>query len=156
LIQAWRLVRSIHLDSAMTGEGSRLFGGRWNSPGVPVVYSSEHRSLALLETVVHIRRNTPAPDVGRDYFFLPIQFDESLVEYLPVTSLPIDWRVEPPSPTTQSMGDSWVAEARAPILSVPSVLLPEEINYLFNPGHSMFSRLTVGDPIPCSLDMRLL
>ena len=52
---AWRLVRAERSADAFTGEGARLYGGRWNSPGKAVIYTSEHQATAVLEILVHVR-----------------------------------------------------------------------------------------------------
>jgi RES domain-containing protein len=53
-ITAWRIFKRRYKASAFTGEGARLFGGRWNSKGIPVVYTSASPSLATLEMLVHL------------------------------------------------------------------------------------------------------
>ncbi len=58
MVTAWRIVKSRVSTAAFDGEGARLFGGRWNSPGVPAVYASESRALALLEVLVGLGDTT--------------------------------------------------------------------------------------------------
>ena len=105
--QAFRIVREAHAATAFTGEGAALTGGRWNSPGVRVVYTSASASLAALETLVHLN-----PAMRFKYVIFSIEFDERLVEKLPPASLPAGWRDEPPPPATKRLGDAWVKQAR--------------------------------------------
>ena len=155
MIQAWRITKTTDRRKAFSGEGARLYGGRWNSKGIPVVYAAATRSLAMLEILVHIRNAqqtvTPIP-----YMLFPASFDERLLEELPSSSLPTDWDLEPPPDSTKSIGDAWVSAASNPVLSVPSVLVPEERNYILNPGHKLFAHIQFGSPVPCKFDPRLL
>lgn len=147
----WRIVPEEHAEDAFVGEGAKLFGGRWNSPGIAVVYGSQHKSLATLEQLVH--RNPRAPNRFKAYRF---QFPDTLIETLPARSLPDDWRQEPPPPSTQQLGDAWVRESRSTILAVPSIIIPEELNYLINPAHPDFKKITIGKPEAFVFDPRLL
>ncbi len=81
--QAFRIVRETHAATAFTGEGAALYGGRWNSPGARVVYTSASASLAALETLVHLN-----PALRFNYVIFSIEFDERLVEKIPPASLP--------------------------------------------------------------------
>jgi RES domain-containing protein len=54
-ITGWRIFKKKHKASALTGEGARRFGGRWNSRGVGVIYTSASPSLAILEILVHLQ-----------------------------------------------------------------------------------------------------
>jgi RES domain-containing protein len=56
-MQAFRLCRSAY--PAYDGEGARRVGGRWNSKGIRVLYTSENRSLAVLEILVHLSGTLP-------------------------------------------------------------------------------------------------
>lgn len=135
----WRIVLEDRAGDAFIGEGAKLFGGRWNSPGVAVVYGSQHKSLAALEQLVHHNPRTP-----NRFKAFPFQFPDSLIETVAVRSLPRDWRQEPPPPSTQQLGDAWVRESRSAVLAVPSIIIPEELNYLLNPAHPHFKRISIG------------
>ena len=148
---AWRIVKAAHADRAFSGEGAWRTGGRWNSPGVPVVYASEHKSLAVLEMLLHL---DPA-DVPH-YLTFRIEFGDALVERWPLDRLPPRWREEMPARATRLLGDAWLRENRSAVLAVPSVIIPEELNYLLNPGHPDFKRIAIGKPTLFTFDPRLL
>ena len=147
----WRIVPEARAHDAFIGEGAKLYGGRWNSPGVAVVYGSQHKSLAALELLVH--RDSRRANRFKTFFF---QFPESLVEAVFLRDLPGDWRQEPPPPSTQQLGDAWVRESRSAVLAVPNIIIPEELNYLLNPAHPDFRKITIGKPQDFAFDARLL
>jgi RES domain-containing protein len=147
----WRIVRDRRAADAFIGEGSKVYGGRWNSPGSAVIYASQYKSLAALETLVHL---DPIPlAIFKAFSF---EFPDSLIEALSVADLPKDWRAEPVPHATQQLGDTWLAEARSAVLAVPSVIVPEELNYLLNPAHADFPKITVRKPQDFVFDPRLL
>lgn len=147
----WRIVREDLGSEAFNGQGAKLYGGRWNSPGSAVVYGSEHKSLAALEHLVHFNPRTP-----NRFKAFSFQFSDSFVKTLSPRDLPKNWREEPPPPTTQHIGDTWARESRSAILAVPSIIIPEELNYLLNPAHPDFKKITVGKPEDFTFDSRLL
>jgi RES domain-containing protein len=147
---AWRLTKTRHVDTAWTGEGARRAGGRWNSPGVAVIYASEALSLALVEVLVHL-----PPGLLPSYSAMPLEYDATLVETLPAADLPADWRDSPPPASAQALGDAWVRQARSAILRVPSVVVPHEWNLLLNPTHPDFPRVKRGAPERFPFDPRL-
>jgi len=147
--QAWRIVREKHAATAFGGEGARLYGGRWNSVGTSVVYTSGSKALAALESLVHLN-----PPVIFKYVAIPIEFEDALVEK--VTVLPAEWTEEPPPPATKDIGDRWVKEARSAVLELSSVIIPGEPNYLLNPAHPDFKKIVIGKSEPFSFDSRLL
>lgn len=149
--RAWRIVKELHAGTAFSGEGAARVGGRWNSRGTRVVYASATQSLALLESLVHLN-----PTLLFRYAAISVEFPADVVEDLPLKQLPDDWRHEPPAAATKRLGDRWVREARSAVLAVPSVLVPTETNYLLNPAHPDFKRLTIGAPAPFAVDPRLL
>ena len=150
--QAWRIVKERHANDAWDGEGARLYGGRWNSPGVPAVYASESRALATLEVLAGLQTNSPLPA----YVLIPAEFDDSLVLEVELKEVPADWRTHPPPPSTQQLGDVWIGEGRSAVLRVPSALVPKESNYVLNPRHPDFSAIRIGEAEPISIDPRLL
>lgn len=148
---SWRLTKTRYIASAWDGEGARMAGGRWNSVGTPVVYTSATLSLALVETLVHLPSGVlPA------YTAIPVEFDESLVAILKPADLPEDWKKYPAPASTQAIGDGWVSSAATIALRVPSVVVPDEFNYMLNPTHPNFHLLRVGAARPFPFDPRLI
>ena len=150
-MQAWRIVKEKHAATAFNGEGARLYGGRWNSAGVSLIYTSGTKALAALESLVHLN-----PPVIFKYLAIPIKFDHALVETMAPASLSADWTDEPPPPSTKDIGDTWVKEARSAVLEIPSVIIPSEANYLLNPAHPDFKKIVIGKPELFSFAPRLL
>ena len=150
-MQAWRIVKEKHAATAFNGEGARLYGGRWNSAGVSLIYTSGTKALVALESLVHLN-----PPVIFKYLAIPIEFDNALVEKIAPDTLPADWTDEPPPPSTKDIGDTWVKEGRSTVLEIPSVIIPGEANYLLNPAHPDFKKIVIGKPEPFSFDPRLL
>jgi RES domain-containing protein len=143
-----RLVRFGRMSEAFDGEGARLYGGRWNSPGVRAVYTSGARSLALLETLVHLDTAAPLPD----FSFVAIEIAPEDIATLPLNTA-VDVR---DLSKTRRLGDRWLRSAKELALAVPSVLIPEEFNYLLNPLHPRFPTLRRLPSTPFRLDQRLL
>ncbi len=151
MITAWRLVRAEHAADAFSGEGARLYGGRWNSPGRVVVYTCGHFATSVLEIMVHFR---PLPATV-EWMAVSCEFPETLVEQVEPADLPRDWRRVPPGPSTQDLGDAWLRGARSAVLAVPSAITPVETNYLLNPAHPDFARIRRTPPEPFDPDLRL-
>ena len=147
----WRLCSSRH--TLPDGEGARLSGGRWNFPGSAVVYASATLSLAALEQLVHVDVNLLPKDLITLSADIPDQVE---IETIHESTLPSSWREYPAPETLQSLGTEWVHRAETAILSVPSVVIPAERNYLFNPAHSDFKRIRWGKPRPFAWDPRLM
>jgi len=150
-MQAWRITKQRHARTAFSGEGARLYGGRWNSPGVPVVYVAESQSLAVLEMLVHL----DSPVLLEKYVFLEVDFDASLVLDLDRSSLPKNWQSDPVPESIQAIGDRWVLSRDSAVLRVPSVLVPEESNFLLNPRHPDFGKIGISRPHAFRFDPRL-
>jgi len=150
-ITAWRISKKKYQDSAFTGEGAELAGGRWNSQGTRLVYASSSASLTILEILVHLKISS----VLSSYVVIPFSFDEKLVKELKEADLPKGWTDHPPPVASQRIGDSWVHDQSSLLLKVPSVVVPLEFNYLLNPAHPDIDKIKIGKPIPLPLDERL-
>jgi RES domain-containing protein len=149
---AWRIVKARHAAGAFDGEGALLDGGRWNSPGTPLVYTSGSAALAALEMLVHLgRRSTLSA-----YVLIACTFEERLVQRLDMKRLPPNWRSYPAPPELQLIGDEWAKSATSAVFEVPSAVIETEWNYLLNPHHRDFTAIRVGDPRPFDFDERLL
>jgi RES domain-containing protein len=117
----------------LTGNGARLFGGRWNSEGFFAPYTSSSRSLALLETLAH----TPAKMLDvRVYHLITLSVPDNLVtQKIVLKNLPIGWDAADTRPFTKKMGDAFLSEKKYLMMEVPSVMIAEETNYVLNPLH---------------------
>jgi RES domain-containing protein len=149
---AWRVDSARRASQSFTGVGASLEGGRWNSAGVPAVYASEHLAMAAQERYVHMPKPLPR---GLRLVKFPIRFGRVAVRRLRARELPVDWRAEPVPASTQALGDAWISSCETAILAVPSVLIPEETNFVLNPAHPDFRGLAIGAPEPFSFDPRL-
>ncbi len=150
-ITIWRICAPKYAQTAYSGEGARLYGGRWNSKGRAVVYSSESISLAVLEQLVHVED----PSVLDAFVVVSATLEGNMIETLPPASLPDDWRTYPAPPSLKKIGDDWLSEARSLALRVPSVTVRGQHNYLINPAHPDFANTKVSEPEPLDLDPRL-
>jgi RES domain-containing protein len=148
----WRIVKTRLAARAFDGEGARRYGGRWNSPGTRVVYTSQSASLAVLELLVHLQASAPLGS----YALRSARFDDRLVSAVDRSSLPSHWRTFPASPALQRIGDAWIAAGTSLVLEVPSAIVEGESNYLINPTHPDLRRLRIGPPVRFRLDPRLL
>jgi len=151
-ITSWRVVTQRFQDTAFDGEGARIVGGRWNSIGIPVVYTAATSSLGLLEMLVRSSGTRLLPF----YLVIPVVFDERCVDRFDRAQLPKGWKSHPSPRDTQKIGDEWIASGQSCVLEVPSVIVPHESNYVFNPKHPDFGSLEIGDPISLEVDPRLV
>lgn len=147
----WRITTARFAQTAFSGEGARLYGGRWNPKGWEVVYTAESQSLALLELMV---QDGP---LRAHYVLIPANLPADLPETrIDVAQLPDDWRTIGARDVLQTIGQAWLRSMQSAVLSVPSAVLPAERNYLLNPRHPDFSYITVGEPQSLQTDTRLL
>lgn len=113
--------------TALDGEGARLYGGRWNSPGRAIIYTSSTRALAALEVLVHVTPRT-APS---DLVLLTIEVDDAMAfDTIDVSQLPRGWRERVDVPACREIGDAWFDGATPRVLRVPAAPMPEEFNVL--------------------------
>jgi RES domain-containing protein len=152
MVGAWRLLKTRYLAGAFDGEGAREFGGRWNSPGVPVVYLAESLALAALEVLVHLQDAGPLPA----YSAIPVHFDARLMHTLSAQDLPADWRTSPPPAVLRAIGDAWVRSGKSVVLAVPSAVVESERIFLLNPAHRAFRKVRIGPAQPFAMDARLV
>ncbi len=152
MIVAWRIAKARRAASAFDGHGSRRVGGRWNPPGVRMVYLGEGVAIATLEVLVHLVRPTLLAEA---YRLLRVDIPDELARDLPERALPAGW--DDPASTLASapVGRAWIESGASVALRVPSVVVPFEHNILLNPEHPDFERLRLGQPAPFLFDRRL-
>lgn len=140
-----------HLD--LSGKGAELYGGRWNSKGVPMLYTSQSRALAFAEIAMHI----PMGIVPKDYFLISIDIpDTASILSMTDEDMPADWRSNPHSNTTQQIGDQFVTDNKILVLQVPSAVVPGDYNFLVNPNHPKSSNVKVIASEPFEFDSRFV
>jgi len=147
----WRITRRRYITDATTGEGARLYGGRWNSRGVRVVYASTSLALAAIETFVNI---DPAlrPD---DLISIAGEIPRGVaIARVRQEELPEGWH-QNRNESLHNMGDDWVRAARTVAIMVPSAVIRGEWNVLLNPAHRQYPRITFGKPEPFEFDARM-
>ncbi len=151
-MQVWRLVTRDFAAKAYSGEGSRLAPARWNERGVPIAYSAEHLSLAVLEVLVHLNQ----PERPLLMAAVPAVVPDGLIEALDEDELPPNWREADGIERLQQLGGAWMRSARSLGYLVPSAVVPQEHLLLINPEHPRVSEMVVGEPLPFRFDERLL
>ena len=137
--------------TAFSGEGAYRVGGRWNSPGVRVVYTSSSLALAVLEVLAY--RKALRPLSPRHLY--TVTLDEKQVTRPREDELPDGWTAYPHQEGTQKLGDAWVAAGETLALAVPSVLAPPEENIMLNCTHPEFLNLDIAGPETFPINPRL-
>ena len=150
-MRAFRIVKKRHALSAFSGEGARAYGGRWNLPGIPMVYAAHTRALAALESLAHYG----GAERRMAFVTFEIEIPDRLAMRVEAADLPRDWRGAEPRPSTQALGSEWQQAGRSAALVVPSVLVPQECCVLLNPGHPDIDKILVTYPEPFTFDDRL-
>ena len=150
-MRIWRICRLRFAAAAATGEGARLYGGRWNSPGLRVVYASTSLALAAVETFVNIEPNLQPDDLVAIEGDLP---DDLNIDRTDLKALPRNWN-EKRDRSLCHFGDDWIREAKTVALMVPSAAIRGEWNVLLNPTHSDFKNVSFDAPVPFHFDARM-
>ena len=146
-----RIVRKTFAKTAFTGDGARLHGGRWNSIGVPMVYTSGSVASATLEMLVHL----DSEDGLSDFRLFRIELPATAIEIPSAKKLPVGWDRDQPSDAVRRFGTNWLVSGRSLALCVPSAVVPHEFNYLLNPLHPGFAGLKIGRAEKFAFDARL-
>lgn len=147
----WRICRRRYTAEAANGEGARLYGGRWNSRGVRVVYASTSLALAAMETFVNLEPNLRPADL----VFIEGEIPDSLeIGRLDPKTLPAGWH-ETRDESLRRFGDDWIRGGQSAAMLVPSAAIRAEWNVLLNPAHRDFSRIRFRDPVPFEFDVRM-
>ena len=137
----------------LSGTGAKIYGGRWNRKGTPIVYTAESRALAFSELLVRVS----LPDTPLNYVMVSIEIpDDVLLEEIHIKDLPSDWNRFPWPYKLQEVGSAWAAANKSLILKVPSVVVPGDCNILINSLHPDISTVSVKEVKKFDFDSRLI
>ncbi|MBS1747001.1 MAG: RES domain-containing protein [Bacteroidetes bacterium] len=128
----------------LKGEGARLHGGRWNHILFPCIYTSESRALAVLDYTVNIS----IEDIPQSLCITAIEIPDTGIHELNVADFPRNWKKSPAPASTKDLGSQLLKTAIAPIIKIPSIIIPQEFNYILNPkstGSKDFKIINVDD-----------
>ena len=152
MITLFRIATSEHI-SDISGTGARIYGGRWNHQGYPVVYASGSRSLAALEFLVHV----PMALAPEDLSILEINITETVeIESVNESQLPLNWRDYPAPEQLADIGTKWLKSKSSLLLEIPSAVVNKEVNLLINPLHEDIKNISLVLIEKFSFDPRLM
>ena len=148
----WRLCAAKYGDTAFSGDGARLYGGRWSPSGIALAYAAESRALAVVEVLANVDDAETLFDVA--WVLVSAAIPADLIDK--PTRLPDSWRQFPHAIETQTLGMEWMRSKRSAVLRVPSAVVPGEWNYLIDPAHEDFKRVKIGPPESFAFDPRIM
>lgn len=151
-MRIFRIAKTAYIDD-LSGEGARLYGGRWNRVGDPMVYFSENLSLCLLEIIVHIE----FAQLPLDYSFVEIEIpDKAIKTVQSVDFIKPKWSTEAAVNQLQMFGSGWLKRRESLAMRVSSAVMNQENNILINPAHQDFGKLKILRKDKLNIDPRLL
>ncbi len=135
----------------LSGEGARLFGGRWNPKGLSVIYASATPELAHSEFIIHLK-SIPPPSS----YLITLDIPDDSILTIEQDKLPTDWRSKGYPASTKALGEEWLKKEAFLVLKVPSSIVPVSFNYLINPNHPVIDKVNIIHSEPFIFDERFL
>lgn len=145
----YRLSKTKYKDT-LSGKGAAFKGGRWNSPGIEIIYTSTSPALAMSEVAVHVTFEM----MPKNYWLVEIEIPPK-TDLLEITDLPSKWNAFPHVESTRDIGDRFITESNYLACKVPSAIVQKEWNILINPYHDDFKKVKIVNTDPFQLDRRL-
>jgi RES domain-containing protein len=150
-MMVYRLAKQAYIND-LSGKGAEITGGRWNSKGIAIVYTSGSRALAAIEIAVH----TPLGIIPRNYWILSIELPDNIeIKEIQIDELSKTWNGNPFIHSTQFIGDDFINAQKHLIMRVPSATVKGDFNYLVNPQHPDFKHISIKASEPFDFDSRL-
>lgn len=146
----YRIGKTKHAND-LSGEGARLNGGRWNHKLTPCIYTSESRSLALLEYSVNVN----IEEIPRALSFTTFEIPDDEILELKQEQLPGNWKDIPAPSSTKDFGTALLRSAKKPVFKIPSLVVPQEFNYVLNPLHIYSSNFKILEIKDFVFDVRI-
>ena len=147
----YRLSKQAYIND-LSGYGAEKTGGRWNSKGVPMLYTAASRALAVVEIAVHV----PLGIIPTDYYLAVIEIpDKASIPRIETADLPANWNKNPFIKITQLIGDDFIKSNKHLMVQVPSATVAGDYNYLINPRHPDFKNVRIKNVDAFEFDLRL-
>lgn len=152
-MRVWRISRRRYdANTAFSGEGTKLVGGRWTPKGVKAVYTSSSLALVALGLLVHLAKE----DMGTVFVAISADIPDNLqIDTIALDQLSENWRDTPAPAALSAIGRKWLQASQTAVLCVPSAVIAVERNFLLNPEHPDFERIKINQPEEFSFDSRL-
>jgi RES domain-containing protein len=150
----YRIAKSMQRTQDFSGIGAFKNGGRWNSKGTYMLYTSMNSSLAYLEALVHFNE----PDIPPNLYITAIEIKkgDALLYQLPDNKYPVNWQMQD-NLENKMMGDKWMRENKFLVFKVRSAINPSEYNFLLNPLYPRFHDMVAVKSIQqLNIDTRLI
>ncbi|MGY3214956.1 RES family NAD+ phosphorylase [Mucilaginibacter sp. HD30] len=147
----YRLSKQAYIND-LSGYGAEKTGGRWNSKGIPILYTAASRALAVVEIAVHV----PLGIIPTDYYLATIEIpNKASIPRVEIADLPANWNKNPFTKTTQLIGDGFIKSNKHLMVQVPSATVTGDYNYLINPRHPDFKNVLIKSVDAFEFDLRL-
>ncbi len=134
----------------LSGNGAKLYGGRWNDVGQALVYFASSRAMAVMEVLVHLRPE----ELAKNFALAVFEIDSEKILELKISDLPTDWKAETKSGHIKRIGAKFITDNEFLILKVPSFLIEEEFNLILNPNHVDAHKVKLIHQRPFNFDLR--
>ncbi|KQQ36292.1 hypothetical protein ASF61_08945 [Duganella sp. Leaf126] len=150
-MKLWRIAHRDHaLDKVCAG--AALYGGRWNPIGVPALYCGGSIAITSLEKLVHLG-TAPSPPL----MLVAVDLPDACAVFEPdPADFPAGWDALPVSTGAQAFGGAWLRRGDTLAMKVPSVIVPEEANFVINPRHPEYPQVQLTAVRPFAFGRRLL
>ncbi|TKB98272.1 RES family NAD+ phosphorylase [Pedobacter cryotolerans] len=134
----------------LSGAGSKQYGARWNDKGVAMVYFAESRAMAVMEVLVHLRPE----DIDKDFILAEFEISDDSILTINISDLPESWKEESEVETLKEIGNKFIKENKFLIMKVPSVIIEEDYNLVFNPNHPHSNKIKLIEKRIFKFDVR--
>lgn len=151
-MEVYRISKSQHIND-LSGTGAKIYGARWNFKGTSIIYTSENRSLATVEFLVHVHFSITPANLSIATLSIP---DKATLKEIDASDLPHNWKDYPPPLKLAEIGSGWAKSNETLLLRVPSSVVEKEYNILINPLHSEMKNVKISHVEPYTYDRRLL
>ena len=149
----YRILKEPYWHDPLSVVGAEIAGGRWNPPGLSLLYTATSPALALLETLIHF------PKVSYDQLprlrTFTLEIPDGEVRWIYPNLLPDEWAEPTALPLTQTIFLEWSQNPADLGLGVPSAIMDISYNVLVHPRHPLYQNITVVNAPDILLDQRL-